>query len=138
MKNISSRETEVSFFRIKKDKILERCNELEMKNCSNYKRVWSHRSRQEEGERGCAWHGRFIFFTPPATAHGGWMRCFNILIGRRNGRFRDLAFYNDILCFTFRSVTRLKPCNRRKSTTRNNLFRTPALYTKSRAFLSLL
>lgn len=48
--------------------------------------------------RACAWQGRFIFFTPHATrTPRGWMRCFNILIGRWNGRFRDSPFYNDIL-----------------------------------------
>lgn len=99
-----------------------------MKNCSNYRRVWSHRWRQGQGDnerqRWRAVHDMvdLFFFTPPAMTHGGWTRCFNILIGRRNGRFRDLAFYNDILCLTFRSSERVKPCSSRKSTTRNNLF----------------
>lgn len=39
-----------------------------------------------------------LFFSHPTPGlTRGWTRCFNILIGRRNGRFRDLAFYNDIL-----------------------------------------
>lgn len=96
------------------------------------------RERDNERQRveGCAWHGRFIFFhTTRHDPRGLDARCFNILIGRRNGRFRDLAFYNDILCLTFRSSERVKPCSSRKSTTRNNLFCSQSGLMNFRAFL---
>lgn len=54
--------------------------------------------RQREARSGAVHDKVDLFFSHPTPGlTRGWTRCFNILIGRRNGRFRDLAFYNDIL-----------------------------------------
>lgn len=53
---------------------------------------------REPARRGAVHDKVDLFFSHPTPGlTRGWTRCFNILIGRRNGRFRDLAFYNDIL-----------------------------------------